>query len=153
MRMGRRGEGWVGLQLLAGLAVLAVAIAAPGWGGLRIARLAAAAVVAAGGIAVGLAAARALGHALTPFPRPVPGAPLARTGPYRRVRHPIYSAVIALALSVTLAGSPWALIPTAMMIVVLDLKARREEVWLTEVRRDYAEFCAEVPWRFFPGLR
>ena len=139
--------------MLLGLAVLCVAILTPGRGEPGSARLIVAALLLGGGVAVGLAAAKALGRALTPFPRPRPGTPLSRRGPYRLVRHPIYTAVILVAVGVSIVGSPWAFIPTAILAVVLDQKATREEAWLIEAHPAYVDVRAEVPWRFFPGLR
>lgn len=87
------------------------------------------------------------------MPRPLPGVPLARGGPYRLVRHPMYTAVLLAALGASAAGSPWAFVPTAALALVLDRKASREEQWLNEAHSDYAALCARVRWRFVPGLR
>lgn len=151
--MGRRGEGWVVLQFAAGATVAVVAVVGPGVDGLVTLRRAVAIALAAVGVATAVSAARALGHALTPFPRPRPNVPVTRGGPYRVVRHPIYSALIALALSASLAGSLWALVPTVGLCVVLELKATREERWLREARPEYAEYSRAVKWRFVPGIR
>ena len=62
----------------------------------RVGRWLAAAVLAAAGVAVCVAAGRVLGRGLTPFPRPVEGAPLADTGPYGVVRHPFYAGALLL---------------------------------------------------------
>jgi protein-S-isoprenylcysteine O-methyltransferase Ste14 len=148
-----RGEGWVALQAAAGATVVLVARVGPRPRGARRARRAAALGMGALGAAVGLAAARRLGPALTVFPRPRPGAPLTEGGPYRWVRHPMYAAVLTLACASATAGSPWALVPTAMLGVVLDRKAAREEAWLAEQRPEYAAYLASVRWRLAPGLR
>lgn len=148
-----RGGLWVVAQFALIGAVAATAALAPGWGGARPARFVIGGTMLAAAVAVGLAAARALGTALTPYPHPRPGAQLTRRGPYRLVRHPMYSAVILLAAAMALLGSAWAFVPTAALAVVLDTKAQREERWLARTHPDYAEWCQTTRRRFFPGIR
>jgi protein-S-isoprenylcysteine O-methyltransferase Ste14 len=143
----------VALQLIMSAAVVIIAIVGPRTGGLLTVRRVIATLLAIAAVVVALAAVRALGSALTPFPRPRPNAPLTRAGPYRHVRHPIYTALMALAFAVSLAGSLWALVPTAGLAVILDLKATREERWLVAVTPEYADFRRRVRWRFLPGVR
>jgi protein-S-isoprenylcysteine O-methyltransferase Ste14 len=88
----------------------------------------------------------------TVFPRPRPGASVAQGGVYGRVRHPVYGAVLLLALGWSLAESPLGLIPTALLAVIFDLKARVEEAWLEERLPDYASYRARTPRRFVPGV-
>jgi protein-S-isoprenylcysteine O-methyltransferase Ste14 len=148
-----RGGFWVAAQfVLIGIVALTAALA-PSWGGAQTGRRVVGAVLLLGALAVGFAAARALGGALTPYPQPRPGAPLTGRGPYRHVRHPMYSAVILLAASLCLFGSAWALLPTLALAVVLDRKAQREERWLTDLHPEYARWSKATRWRFFPGIR
>jgi protein-S-isoprenylcysteine O-methyltransferase Ste14 len=153
VKIGQRGGSWVLGQGALLVCVLLVALLGPGWGSFRTPFLVVGITLVAAAAGVGVGAARALGRALTPFPRPLPGAPLAQRRPYTWVRHPMYTAVDALAVGVSLLGSPWALVPTAMLVVLLDRKAAREEAWLSAARPDYAQFISEVRWRFVPGLR
>ena len=93
--------------------------------------------------------AKALGAALTPEPEPLPGATLARLGPYRLVRHPIYTGVIAAAAGWTLAWSNW---PLALLVAVIlsgffEAKARVEERWLGARFPDYGDYARTVRWR------
>lgn len=86
------------------------------------------------------------------MPRPRDEASLVTGGIYRRVRHPIYLGLIALAMGwacVTL--SPLALAAAIALAVVLDLKARREEFWLTERYSEYPRYRARTH-RFIPGV-
>jgi protein-S-isoprenylcysteine O-methyltransferase Ste14 len=88
----------------------------------------------------------------TVFPRPREGAMLADTGVYRRVRHPVYGAVLLIALGWSLAESPLGLLPTAALAVVFDLKARVEEAWLEERFAGYSQYRERTPRRFVPGV-
>lgn len=93
-----------------------------------------------------------LGHNLAARPAPVRHATLIETGVYRRVRHPIYAGVIALAVGWALAlGSPAALVVALLLAGWLDLKSRREEVWLRAHHPGYAAYRLRTN-RFIPGL-
>lgn len=97
------------------------------------------------------AAARALGPSLTPGIEPLSGAPLAMTGPYALVRHPIYRAAVILLGAWSLAWSNWtlALILTAVARVYLEAKAGAEERWLVERYPAYEAYRRQVPRRLF----
>lgn len=148
-----RGGGWVAVQVALGVAVVLVARRGPRPTAAHPGRRVAALALGAFGGAVGLLAARSLGPALTVFPRPRAGAPLAAGGPYRVVRHPMYTSAVALACAIATAGSRRAFIPTALLAVVLDRKAAREEAWLVRERPAYADYRVAVRWRFVPGIR
>jgi protein-S-isoprenylcysteine O-methyltransferase Ste14 len=73
------------------------------------------------------------------------------TGPYRFVRHPIYTLSILLILG-TLATTPTALmlVLTVLHIGLLQFEARREEAYLLEKHgSEYADYRSRVG-RFFP---
>ncbi|HEX7515938.1 MAG TPA: isoprenylcysteine carboxylmethyltransferase family protein [Chthoniobacterales bacterium] len=73
------------------------------------------------------------------------------SGPYRFVRHPIYSLSILLAVG-TLAAAPTPLMLTTALvhIFLLQIEARREEKYLVERHGDsYAEYQKHVG-RFVP---
>jgi protein-S-isoprenylcysteine O-methyltransferase Ste14 len=154
-RLGRRGEGWFALQL--GLMVLVGLSALTGvyWpdsltGVLVVVGLA---LIVAALVLLTLAGiSLLLVRATTVFPRPRPGAEVAESGVYRRVRHPVYGAVLLLALGWSLAESPLGLIPAALLAVVFDLKARVEEAWLEERLPGYARYRERTPRRFVPGV-
>jgi len=93
-----------------------------------------------------------LARSTTVFPRPREGARLAEGGVYRRVRHPVYGGVLLLAVGWSVADSPLGLIPTAVLALVFDLKARVEESWLEERLPGYAAYRERTPRRFVPGL-
>ena len=93
-----------------------------------------------------------LARSTTVFPRPREDAMLAEGGVYRRVRHPVYGAVLLIALGWSLVESPLGLIPTAALAVVFDLKARVEEAWLEERFPAYSGYRERTSRRFLPGL-
>ena len=53
---------------------------------------------------------------------------------------------------VALADVPLGLVPTALLAVLIDRKAQREETWLIERFPDYALYRARTPRRFLPWL-
>ena len=101
------------------------------------------------GLAVVLVAALTLGRAFTPLPRPRRGK-LRQHGIYGVVRHPVYGGVVLLALGWSLAGAPLALVPTALLAGLFELKSLREEAWLVERYPEYAAYRERTPHRFIP---
>ena len=152
--LGPRGEGWFMLQLVAiGVIVLAGLLVGANWSGApRFAAAFAGAVLILGGVLLGILGIRDLGGSLSPFPMPIESAVLVSEGIYRRLRHPIYAGVILVALGWSLLTASFAsLALTAVLAVLLDLKARREEAWLRERYPVYAAY-AERTSRFVPGV-
>ena len=151
--LGERGEGWVALQLVALAAVATSALAPTRWPlpARAVRRLSGGALLMAG-VAELAVATRALGPSLTPWARPRPGAELAEDSIYGVVRHPIYGGLLLGSAGWSLLASPTGLIPTALLAVVLHLKARLEESWLEESFPAYPAYRRAVPRRFVPGL-
>ncbi len=149
--LGRRGEGWVAIQ-----AVLFVAMVACGLRGVRWPRAAAplrvtaAVLLLAGGLALFSSGSVRLGRLLTPFPRPVAGGEVRRGGAYGLVRHPLYGGVFLMAFAWALLTSPLALVPAALTLPFFESKRRREEAWLREAHPDYEAYTREVRRRFIP---
>lgn len=88
-------------------------------------------------------------------PTPKPGAALVRSGPYRWIRHPMYSAVLAAGLAGVLgsaAGGP-ALVGAAWLalLAVLWTKSGLEERWLAQRHPAYADY-RRFTRRFVPWL-
>ena len=72
---------------------------------------------------------------------------------FRWVRHPIYSGVLLTALGACLISGSWlALAFWLALCVLLDLKSRREELWLAERHPEYTEYLKQtrkfVPWLY-----
>jgi protein-S-isoprenylcysteine O-methyltransferase Ste14 len=124
-RLGKRGEGWVVAQLALGALVLGAL-----WVGPRGPTVPAI-LVASSGLALLGWAIWALGRALTPFPQPRPGVRRVTRGPYRFLAHPMYVAAVVICLGAAIRA-PLAAIPTAILALVLTLKARVEDDWLDE---------------------
>ena len=73
------------------------------------------------------------------------------TGLYGIVRHPMYSAVSLLYLSIPIVlGSWWALCTMVPCIVMLALRIRNEEQVLTEGLAGYADYKRRVRYRMIP---
>jgi len=152
--LGPRGEGWVLIQ-----GVLLVAVVAAGWslgvdgsGPLRLAATAVGIVLITGGIVLAFRGVVDLDGALTPLPRPRDGAELVETGVYALVRHPIYSGLILAAfgwatVQVSIVGGALAVVLAAF----LRVKSAREEAWLEQRFPAYAAYRARTP-RLIPRL-
>jgi protein-S-isoprenylcysteine O-methyltransferase Ste14 len=86
--------------------------------------------------------------------RPTPrlGGQLVQNGPYRWVRHPMYTAVMLLGLACAwVAGAATGWLTWAALAVVLAVKATLEELWMLVQHPDYAAYRARTR-RFVPGL-
>ncbi len=86
--------------------------------------------------------------------RPAPRADgqLVRTGPYRWIRHPMYTAVLACGAACAWAAGSWVGWSNWLALtVVLLVKALIEERWITRAHPDYADYAAHSR-RFLPGL-
>jgi protein-S-isoprenylcysteine O-methyltransferase Ste14 len=64
----------------------------------------------------------------------------------------MYGGAILIGFGWSLADAPLGLIPTALLVLLFDLKARREEAWLIERFPAYATYRAGTPRRFVPWL-
>ena len=85
-------------------------------------------------------------------PTPRAGGQLVQHGPYRWIRHPMYTAVIACGLACAWAGaSRWGWAAAAALAAVLAIKASLEERWMLVEHPGYAMYRART-WRFLPGL-
>ena len=152
--LGPRGEGWVVAQVALGLVIAVAGIVGPGWGDPAASRSSSrGSAIGAAGQVLFVAGIVGLGGALTPFPKPSEGAALRVDGVYRRARHPIYGGVLLVALAWSLVLSPLALVPSALLLVVLELKSRYEESMLAERYPEYDAYRRRVRWRFVPWVR
>jgi protein-S-isoprenylcysteine O-methyltransferase Ste14 len=150
-QLGRRGEGWVALQVVLIVVIIAAGVAGPDWpSGARTWLSIVAGVVALAGLCLFLGGIGGLGRQLTPFPKPVERGGIKRGGVFGLVRHPIYGGVLLLALAWSLFTSPLALVPWAVAGVFLDAKRRREEAWLIEKHPEYDEYRRSVRAAFVP---
>ena len=154
--LGRRGEGWVAAQLVL-FAIIAIAGLRDlvGHGSVTPWRPVVS-VIGIGAIVVGgFVAARGiwdLRSGLSPFPRPIAGAPLVESGAYRVVRHPIYSGLVLGAIGWGLAtGSILAIGAAGLLFLLLAAKSHREEAWLAAIHPEYGAYQRRTK-RLIPGI-
>jgi protein-S-isoprenylcysteine O-methyltransferase Ste14 len=98
-----------------------------------------------GGIVLGVASLRRLRPSLTASGALKPGGALVTAGPYRLVRHPVYTAQILFAFGWALALGGWltALCATALS-ALLNFKALMEERRLLQRFTEYRDYQART---------
>lgn len=75
------------------------------------------------------------------------------TGPYARVRHPMYAAALVMLAGFPLAlGSAWGLVPLVPLAAVINWRLIEEERFLRRDLPGYAAYAARVRWRLLPGV-
>ena len=105
------------------------------------------------GIALVVLAAVALGRSLTATPVPHASGSLRTDGLYRYVRHPIYTGVIVIVISLSVRSGSWITVALgAITLVFFRTKTGWEEQRLRERYPDYDRYCATTP-RFIPRPR
>jgi protein-S-isoprenylcysteine O-methyltransferase Ste14 len=152
--LGPRGEGWFVLQILFMVAVLVAGVVSSAhWTGApRFALSVLGGALIVGGLVLGYLGIKDLDRSMSPMPRPTETAVLIQDGIYRRLRHPIYAALILIAIGWSLLmASLLALALAVLLAAVLDLKARREEVWLRARYPGYSGYAGHTK-RFVPGI-
>lgn len=106
------------------------------------------------GVGLLVVAARALSSALTPNPVPLAGQTLRTTGVYALVRHPIYSAVLLIALGYTIAlGSWWQVGVCLALVVFFTVKARWEDTLLADQYGSQWQVWSSRTGALLPRLR
>jgi protein-S-isoprenylcysteine O-methyltransferase Ste14 len=81
------------------------------------------------------------------------GQPVVDTGPYARVRHPMYAGSMLGFLATPIAlGSWWALLPAVVVGLAVVLRLLDEERFLDRNLAGYAEYHRRVPFRLIPGV-
>jgi protein-S-isoprenylcysteine O-methyltransferase Ste14 len=150
--LGRRGEGWVVLQVVLLIVIVGAGFLGPQWGGVaRIVGVAVGLVLLFFGFALMAGGMLALRWQLTAYPRPVPGGRLIEDGAFGLVRHPMYGGgiLVAIGWGLTMASLP-ALLGATALAVFADLKSRREEAWLAERFPGYPAYSSRthrlIPW-------
>ena len=130
------------LVLLAGLA-----LSGPWWPTGAMSR-----VWIAGGIALGVWSLATLGlRHLRATPEPAAGARLIVTGPYRWMRHPMYTATLVVVTGWLIGYATWPRgLLALLLLVVLLVKLRFEERLLARHFPEYAAYTERtkrlVPW-------
>lgn len=85
-------------------------------------------------------------------PQPKARGVLVTSGPYRLMRHPMYTTVLLSAAAMACASAHWlAWLLWLALLATLLVKAMLEEQWLCEHHPQYAEYCLRCK-RFIPGV-
>jgi protein-S-isoprenylcysteine O-methyltransferase Ste14 len=75
------------------------------------------------------------------------------TGPYRYVRHPMYTGTLLALVATALAlQSWWMLIPAAFGIALFVWRTKREDATLMEKLPGYQEYAQQTRFRLIPGV-
>jgi protein-S-isoprenylcysteine O-methyltransferase Ste14 len=75
------------------------------------------------------------------------------SGPYAKVRHPMYSGVLLLYIFSPLAlGSYWAIIPTIFIIPFIVARILNEEKVLARDLKSYKDYMLKTRFRLIPGI-
>ena len=81
------------------------------------------------------------------------GQAVVETGPYARVRHPMYAAALVMLAGFPIAlGSAWGLLPLVPLAAVVNWRLIEEERFLCRDLPGYAAYAARVRWRLLPGM-
>ena len=74
-------------------------------------------------------------------------------GPYRVVRHPMYTGIVLMGLATPLALGSWvAVVPALLLIPALVLRLLDEERALREELPGYIEYCQHTRFRLIPSV-
>ncbi|MHB8458669.1 MAG: methyltransferase family protein [Candidatus Limnocylindrales bacterium] len=154
--LGPRGEGWLAAQVLLmaaiGLAGIGGLAGAGSWTPWGVAGSASGGLLIVAGLVIDGVAYTGLRSSFSPLPRPVAHSELVESGIYGRIRHPMYVGVVAGGIGWgLLTGSFLALILSAVLVVLFDAKARREEAWLVARHPAYRDYRTRTR-RFIPGI-
>jgi protein-S-isoprenylcysteine O-methyltransferase Ste14 len=75
------------------------------------------------------------------------------SGPYRFVRHPMYVGVMLMGIANPLLwGSVWALVMSAVMILLFIWRTAREDQTLRQELAGYEEYASQTRYRLLPGV-
>lgn len=110
-------------------------------------------ILAAFAILLGLTAMLAMTkRTLTVMPEVAPGAELSTAGPYKYIRHPMYSALLLLAFAMLVQDFTYTrLVVYVALIILLIFKARYEERLLIGHYRQYEAYMKKTR-RFIPKI-
>ncbi len=81
------------------------------------------------------------------------GHAVARGGPYRLIRHPAYLGAILFELAVPFVlSSWWAMLPSALSVLLLTLRTALEDRTLQVELPGYSDFSQQTRFRLIPGV-
>ena len=86
------------------------------------------------------------------YPEPIPDACLVTTGPYRWIRHPMYTSLLLFMAGIALYRHAWPnYLGMALLVVAIFGKMQREEGHLHDKFADYADYVKRTH-RLFPKI-
>lgn len=86
------------------------------------------------------------------FPEPVTEGQLITSGPYKWVRHPMYSSLILLMLGIAFINANWInAMGVLFVLIAVSNKIPREEVFLREKYKNYPDYCRSTK-KLIPGI-
>lgn len=86
------------------------------------------------------------------YPEPIPDACLVTTGPYKWIRHPMYTSLLLFMLGIALYRHAWPnYLGMALLSVAIFGKMHREEAHLHVKFADYSDYVKRTH-RLFPGI-
>lgn len=149
MNLGKRGEGYVAIQLMLFAFITLGPRQLPGlplWPKrLMMLSLPFGILLATIGSTFIILGLLYLGKNLSPFPHPKTGAQLVEHGVYKLVRHPIYSGLIIGTLGWALSqGSTLMLLYAFILFGFFELKTKREEAQLEQLFEHYKAYRKRV---------
>ena len=81
------------------------------------------------------------------------GQKVVSTGLYGIIRHPMYTATIAMFLAMPLVmGSWWAFLVMIPYVLAIAARIKDEEILLTKELKGYAEYKVKVRWKLIPYI-
>ena len=81
------------------------------------------------------------------------GQKVVSTGLYGIVRHPMYTATIAMVLAMPLVmGSWWAFLVMVPYVIAIVTRIKDEETLLTKELEGYLEYKEKVRWKLIPYI-
>lgn len=86
------------------------------------------------------------------YPEPIAASQLVTSGPYKRIRHPMYTALLLLVCGIAfIQGNVINGVGVALVLFAVLNKIPREEQYLTERYEAYAAYC-RTTYRLMPGI-
>jgi len=86
------------------------------------------------------------------YPEPIAASRLITGGPYRRIRHPMYTALLLTVCGIALVQNNWVNgVGLGLVLFAVLNKIPREERYLKERYEEYADYC-HTTYRLMPGI-
>lgn len=88
----------------------------------------------------------------SPFPEPRKGSKIVEGGSYRYIRHPMYTGVLLIAVVLFISKASFlSFLVLALLVYVIDEKAKLEEDLLAKLHKEYLEYQQKTK-KFIPKL-